>query len=32
MINENQLDTGIPPKEWSFEFKNNDKKQAEILV
>lgn len=32
MINENQLDTGIPPKEWSFDFNNNDKKQAEILV
>lgn len=32
MINENQIDTSIPSKEWFFDFNNNDKTQGEILV
>ncbi|MBE6350783.1 MAG: CRISPR system precrRNA processing endoribonuclease RAMP protein Cas6 [Spirochaetaceae bacterium] len=32
LINENQIDTSIPSKEWSFDFNNNDKTQGEILV
>ena len=32
LISENQIDTSIPSKEWTFDFNNNDKTQAEILV
>lgn len=32
MINENQLATGIPPKEWNFEVLNNNKIDSEFLV
>ena len=32
LINENQIDTSIPSKEFSFDFNNNDKTQEEILV
>ena len=32
LITENQIDTSIPSKEWTFDFNNNDKTQAEILV
>lgn len=32
LISENQIDTSIPSKEWNFDFNNNDKTQAEILV
>lgn len=32
LINENQIDTSIPSKEWFFCFTNNDKTQGEILV
>ena len=32
LINENQIDTSIPSKEWFFDFNNNDKTQGEILV
>lgn len=32
LINENQIDTSIPSKEWFCCFNNNDKTQGEILV
>ena len=32
LISENQIDTSSPSKEWTFDFNNNDKIQAEILV
>lgn len=32
LISENQIDTSIPSKEWTFDFNNNDKTQGEILV
>lgn len=32
LISENQIDTSIPSKEFSFDFNNNDKTQEEILV